>query len=81
MTLVNGQVRQDWSTNDMIFNCRQLISFASKVMTIRPGDIFYTGTPQGVIFGVFNDAAVAGSDTTSSTRARISSIFSSSLSS
>lgn len=50
-TLVNGQVRQDWSTDDMIFNCRQLISFASKVMTIRPGDIFYTGTPQGVIFG------------------------------
>ncbi len=46
-TLVNGQVRQDWSTNDMIFNCRQLISFASKVMTIKPGDIFYTGTPQG----------------------------------
>ena len=31
-TLVNGKVRQDWSTNDMIFNCRQLISFASKVM-------------------------------------------------
>ncbi|KAA0121449.1 FAA hydrolase family protein [Methylobacterium sp. P1-11] len=50
-TLVNGQVRQDWSTNDMIFNCRQLVSFASKVMTIKPGDIFYTGTPQGVIFG------------------------------
>ena len=50
-TLVNGQVRQDWNTSDMIFNCRQLISFASKVMTIKPGDIFYTGTPQGVIFG------------------------------
>ena len=50
-TLVNGQVRQDWSTNDMIFNCRQLISFASKVMTLKAGDIFYTGTPQGVIFG------------------------------
>jgi len=50
-TLVNGQVRQDWNTSDMIFNCRQLISFASKMMTIRPGDIFYTGTPQGVIFG------------------------------
>ncbi|MCJ2049994.1 fumarylacetoacetate hydrolase family protein [Methylobacterium sp. J-070] len=50
-TVVNGKVRQDWNTNDMIFNCRQLISFASKVMTIKPGDIFYTGTPQGVIFG------------------------------
>ena len=50
-TLVNGRVRQDWSTDDMIFNCRQLISFASRVMTLKPGDIFYTGTPQGVIFG------------------------------
>ena len=50
-TRVNGVQRQDWNTNDMIFNCRQLISFASKVMTIKPGDIFYTGTPQGVIFG------------------------------
>ena len=50
-TRVNGVVRQDWNTNDMIFNCRQLISFASKIMTIKPGDIFYTGTPQGVILG------------------------------
>jgi 2-keto-4-pentenoate hydratase/2-oxohepta-3-ene-1,7-dioic acid hydratase in catechol pathway len=36
----------------MIFNCRQLISFASKMMTIKPGDIFFTGTPQGVILGM-----------------------------
>lgn len=50
-TRVNGQQRQDWNTNDMIFNCRQLISFASRMMTIKPGDIFFTGTPQGVIFG------------------------------
>jgi 2-keto-4-pentenoate hydratase/2-oxohepta-3-ene-1,7-dioic acid hydratase in catechol pathway len=50
-TRVNGEQRQDWNTNDMIFNCRQLISFASKVMTIKPGDIFFTGTPQGVILG------------------------------
>ena len=50
-TRVNGVTRQDWNTSDMIFNCRQLISFASKVMTLKPGDIFYTGTPQGVIFG------------------------------
>jgi len=50
-TRVNGVQRQDWNTNDMIFNCRQLISFASKIMSIKAGDIFYTGTPQGVIFG------------------------------
>jgi 2-keto-4-pentenoate hydratase/2-oxohepta-3-ene-1,7-dioic acid hydratase in catechol pathway len=51
-TRVNGEQRQDWNTNDMIFNCRQLISFASKMMTIKPGDIFFTGTPQGVILGM-----------------------------
>jgi 2-keto-4-pentenoate hydratase/2-oxohepta-3-ene-1,7-dioic acid hydratase in catechol pathway len=38
-TYVNGQKRQDWNTNDMIFNCRQLISFASSFMTLKPGDI------------------------------------------
>ncbi len=48
---VNGEQRQDWNTNDMIFNCRQLISFASRMMTIKPGDILFTGTPHGVIFG------------------------------
>ena len=49
---MNGEQRQDWNTNDMIFNCRQLISFASRMMTIKPGDIFFTGTPQGVVFGM-----------------------------
>ncbi|MGE0359088.1 MAG: fumarylacetoacetate hydrolase family protein [Vicinamibacterales bacterium] len=48
---VNGEQRQDWTTNDMIFNCRQIISFASRMMTIKPGDILFTGTPHGVIFG------------------------------
>ena len=55
---VNGEQRQDWNTNDMIFNCRQMISFASRMMTIRPGDIFYTGTPHGVVFGKPKDQQV-----------------------
>lgn len=50
-TWVNGKIRQDWNTRDMIFNCRQLISYASGVMTIKAGDIMFTGTPQGVILG------------------------------
>jgi 2-keto-4-pentenoate hydratase/2-oxohepta-3-ene-1,7-dioic acid hydratase in catechol pathway len=57
-TRVNGEQRQDWSTSDMIFNCRQLISFASKVMTIKAGDILFTGTPQGVIVGMPKDKQV-----------------------
>jgi 2-keto-4-pentenoate hydratase/2-oxohepta-3-ene-1,7-dioic acid hydratase in catechol pathway len=57
-TRVNGEQRQDWNTRDMIFNCRQIISFASSVMTIRPGDILFTGTPQGVIMGKPKDKQV-----------------------
>jgi 2-keto-4-pentenoate hydratase/2-oxohepta-3-ene-1,7-dioic acid hydratase in catechol pathway len=55
---INGEQRQDWNTNDMIFNCRQLISFASRMMTIKPGDILFTGTPHGVIFGKPKDEQV-----------------------
>jgi len=50
-TFVNGETKQDWNTRDMIFNCRQLIAFVTSIMTIKPGDIIFTGTPQGVIFG------------------------------
>ena len=50
-TVVNGEVRQDWTTEDMIYNCRQIISYASRCMTLKPGDIIFTGTPHGVIWG------------------------------
>lgn len=45
---VNGKVRQDGSTADMIFGVAELISFASSFMTLEPGDIIETGTPSGV---------------------------------
>ena len=48
---MNGEMRQDWTTRDMIFSCRQLIAFVTSVTTIKPCDILCTGTPQGVIFG------------------------------
>ncbi len=51
-TRVNGELRQSSSTSDMIFNCRQLISFISSYMTLKPGDIIFTGTPEGVILGM-----------------------------
>jgi 2-keto-4-pentenoate hydratase/2-oxohepta-3-ene-1,7-dioic acid hydratase in catechol pathway len=35
----------------MIFNCRQLISYTSRQFTLKPGDIIFTGTPEGVIAG------------------------------
>lgn len=45
---VNGEMRQMASTRDMVFNVRQLIAFASSVMTLNQGDILMTGTPAGV---------------------------------
>jgi 2-keto-4-pentenoate hydratase/2-oxohepta-3-ene-1,7-dioic acid hydratase in catechol pathway len=50
-THVNGEVRQSSNTSDMVFNTRQLVSFISRHMTLRAGDIIYTGTPEGVIQG------------------------------
>jgi 2-keto-4-pentenoate hydratase/2-oxohepta-3-ene-1,7-dioic acid hydratase in catechol pathway len=50
-TFVNGEVRQDWSTDDFIFNCYQVVSFISKLWALEPGDIILTGTPHGVILG------------------------------
>jgi 2-keto-4-pentenoate hydratase/2-oxohepta-3-ene-1,7-dioic acid hydratase in catechol pathway len=48
---VNGQVRQSSNTSDMVFNCKQLVSYISKTVTLRPGDLIFTGTPEGVISG------------------------------
>ena len=48
---LNGELRQNSNTSDMIFNVRQLVSFISKHMTLEPGDIISTGTPEGVILG------------------------------
>ncbi|CQR56764.1 fumarylacetoacetate hydrolase family protein [Paenibacillus riograndensis] len=48
---VNGEVRQDSNTSDMIFDCRQIISYISSCMTLSPGDIILTGTPEGVMMG------------------------------
>ena len=55
---VNGEVRQSSNTSDMVFNCAQIISYASKLMTLLPGDIIYTGTPEGVISGYPKDKQV-----------------------
>jgi 2-keto-4-pentenoate hydratase/2-oxohepta-3-ene-1,7-dioic acid hydratase in catechol pathway len=45
---VNGEVRQDGNTCDMVFDVGALISHASKCFTLEPGDVFATGTPEGV---------------------------------
>jgi 2-keto-4-pentenoate hydratase/2-oxohepta-3-ene-1,7-dioic acid hydratase in catechol pathway len=45
---LNGSVRQHGSTASMIYSVAELVSFASSIMTLQPGDVIATGTPQGV---------------------------------
>jgi 2-keto-4-pentenoate hydratase/2-oxohepta-3-ene-1,7-dioic acid hydratase in catechol pathway len=45
---VNGDVRQDGVTSNMIFDVPTLIAYASRMMTLEPGDLLVTGTPEGV---------------------------------
>lgn len=45
---VNGDTRQNSNTDKLIYNCRRLIEFASEFYTLYPGDLLYTGTPDGV---------------------------------
>ncbi|MDF1512702.1 MAG: fumarylacetoacetate hydrolase family protein [Anaerolineae bacterium] len=49
---LNGELRQNSNTADMVFSVAQIISYASQYMTLKPGDIILTGTPEGVILGM-----------------------------
>jgi len=49
---VNGALRQKSSTSDMVFNVAQLVSYISQYMTLEPGDVISTGTPEGVVLGM-----------------------------
>ncbi len=46
--MVNGVTRQDGSTSQMVFDVAALIEYASRAMTLEPGDLLVTGTPGGV---------------------------------
>jgi acylpyruvate hydrolase len=51
-TWVNGDLRQDSSTSDLIFGCQELVEFIAQTCTLRPGDLILTGTPSGVGMGL-----------------------------
>ena len=51
-TWMNGDLRQDSNTSDMIFNVAEIISYISKHFSLAPGDVIITGTPAGVILGL-----------------------------
>ncbi|TCN25124.1 fumarylacetoacetate hydrolase family protein [Mesobacillus foraminis] len=50
-TYVNGEVRQNSNTSDMIFYVDKIVSYISQHMTLTPGDVILTGTPEGVVLG------------------------------
>ena len=49
-TILNGDVMQDWNTDDMIFDIPTLIEFLSGSTVLEPGTVILTGTPHGVGF-------------------------------
>jgi 2-keto-4-pentenoate hydratase/2-oxohepta-3-ene-1,7-dioic acid hydratase in catechol pathway len=57
-THVNGEERQSSNTSFMIFNPQKLIAYITKMWTLEPGDIIWSGTPQGVILGYPKDKQV-----------------------
>jgi 2-keto-4-pentenoate hydratase/2-oxohepta-3-ene-1,7-dioic acid hydratase in catechol pathway len=47
-TYVNGELRQDGDTSEMLFNCFQQVAHLSEAFTLEPGDVIATGTPAGI---------------------------------
>ena len=60
---VNGEVRQDSNTSDMLFNCQQIVASLSAGLTLEPGDTIATGTPSGVALGMDPPAWLKDGDT------------------
>jgi 2,4-diketo-3-deoxy-L-fuconate hydrolase len=53
VTRVNGEVRQDSNTDDLIFDCYDIVEHLSTAFTLEPGTVIATGTPAGV--GLYYD--------------------------
>jgi 2-keto-4-pentenoate hydratase/2-oxohepta-3-ene-1,7-dioic acid hydratase in catechol pathway len=55
-SILNGEVMQDSTTANMVFGVAELIAFITQAITLEPGDLISTGTPDGV--GVFRDPQI-----------------------
>jgi len=60
---VNGEVRQESHTSDLIFSCMELVSYLSQCMTLYPGSVIMTGTPSGVAFSMDPPGYLSDGDT------------------
>ncbi|KAJ8078619.1 hypothetical protein AAF712_001393 [Marasmius tenuissimus] len=58
----NGELKQNATTADMIFGVKEIVSFVSMGITLMPGDIIFTGTPEGVQFGMANPVWLTDGD-------------------
>ncbi|NIO04706.1 MAG: DUF2437 domain-containing protein [Proteobacteria bacterium] len=47
-TFLNGELKQSSNTDNLIFDCYELVGFISQIMTLMPGDVIATGTPSGI---------------------------------
>jgi 2-keto-4-pentenoate hydratase/2-oxohepta-3-ene-1,7-dioic acid hydratase in catechol pathway len=61
-TWVNGELRQDSNTSNLVFGCQALVDFISQTCTLRPGDLILTGTPGGVGQGMDPPRYLASGD-------------------
>jgi acylpyruvate hydrolase len=61
-TWVNGELRQDASTADLIFGIDELVAFLAETQTLSPGDLILTGTPEGVGVGMDPPGFLADGD-------------------
>jgi 2-keto-4-pentenoate hydratase/2-oxohepta-3-ene-1,7-dioic acid hydratase in catechol pathway len=52
---VNGEIKQSANTSQMIFDCATIVSYLSQHVTLKPGDIIFSGTPDGVVLGYPED--------------------------
>ncbi|MDH5539572.1 MAG: fumarylacetoacetate hydrolase family protein [Rhizobacter sp.] len=59
-TTVNGRITQQGNTRDMVFDIATLIEYLSSFMTLSPGDVILTGTPDGVVDCKVGDEVVTG---------------------
>jgi 2-keto-4-pentenoate hydratase/2-oxohepta-3-ene-1,7-dioic acid hydratase in catechol pathway len=55
-TRVNGEIRQDSSTKNLVLKINRIVQSLSKVMTLEPGDIISTGTPTGTVLSISSHA-------------------------
>ncbi|MDV3123463.1 fumarylacetoacetate hydrolase family protein [Mycobacterium sp. 21AC1] len=74
MTELNGTVVQDSRTSDLVFSVPELIAYLSGIVTLLPGDLIFTGTPEGVGLGRTPPSYLTDGDTVVTTIERIGSM-------